>query len=138
VRRKKPKPTFFLKISKIHLNKDNDMNEKIIKERENDNSLSNAMARGALIWAPLYATGSSAISYFLVADDSLGIIPFKDLMLRNLLIISPLMIMAEAAGLGIRAKLNTSGKTRKLRKMRMRMYRLISRRNSSGLRPKHA
>jgi hypothetical protein len=117
------------------------MNEKILKERERDNSLSNAMARGALIWAPLYATGSSAISYFLVADGSFAIIPFKELMMRNLLIISPLMIMAEAAGLGIRAKINAARKPRKRHKMRMRMSRIsrfMSRRSGTGLRPKHA
>ncbi|MDF7807370.1 hypothetical protein P4E94_07970 [Pontiellaceae bacterium B12219] len=117
------------------------MNEKILKESERDNSLSNAMARGALIWAPLYSIGASTISYYLIADDSVGVVPFKELMLRNLLIISPAMIMAEAIGIGIREKLSAKRPSRRRRRMRFRfpkMPGISSRRNSNGLRPKHA
>ena len=61
-------------------------------------NLSDAIAKGALLWAPIYSIGASLVSFYLTADGSAEAVPFRELLMRALVVISPTCIMAEIIG----------------------------------------
>ncbi|QBG46399.1 hypothetical protein EGM51_02935 [Verrucomicrobia bacterium S94] len=74
------------------------MNTKILMERETERNLSDALARGALLWAPLYSVGATAVSYMLTAENPAAATPVSELLMRSLLILAPACMLAETAG----------------------------------------
>ena len=74
------------------------MKTNILMERETERNLSDALARGALLWAPLYSVGASTVSCMLTAEDSSTAIPYSELMMKALLFLSPACMLAEATG----------------------------------------
>lgn len=81
------------------------MNTNILMERETERNLSDALARGALLWAPLYSVGAAAAAYGLTVDNPSGTTPFSELLMKSLLILSPLCMLVEAAGWAVFSKL---------------------------------
>ncbi|MDZ8119951.1 hypothetical protein [Pontiella agarivorans] len=80
------------------------MNTKILMERETERNLSDALARGALLWAPLYSVGAAAVSYMLTAENPSTATPFSEVLMKALLLLSPVCMAAEAAGWAVFSK----------------------------------
>lgn len=81
------------------------MKTNILKERESERNLSDALARGALLWAPIYSVGAATLSYTLLADSPSGTTPYGELLSRSFLILTPLCMLLEAAGWVVFSKL---------------------------------
>lgn len=74
------------------------MKTNILMERENEKNLSDALARGALLWAPLYSIGATTTSFVLSAENPAETQAFSDLLMKALFILSPACMLAETAG----------------------------------------
>lgn len=74
------------------------MKTEILKERESDKNLSDAIAKGALLWAPLYSVGATTAVYYLLSDEAARMVTYSELLVRSLIVLSPICILAEAAG----------------------------------------
>lgn len=72
------------------------MKTNIMNERESDKSISDALATGALLWAPVYSVIVSTVIYFLT-QGSTEPVQVADILLKALLVFSPLCIVAEAS-----------------------------------------
>lgn len=72
------------------------MKTNIMNERESDKSISDALAKGALVWAPAYAVAVSTVIYGLTAGSAEPA-RFTETLMKALLIFSPLCMAAEAA-----------------------------------------
>lgn len=70
------------------------MKTNIMNERESDKSISDALAKGALVWAPVYAVTVSTVIYSLTLGSAEPV-RFTEILLKALLIFSPLCIAAE-------------------------------------------
>lgn len=71
------------------------MKTNIMNERESDKSIGDALAKGALLWAPVYAIAASAVVWGLTANSPESA-SYADTLLKAMLIFSPLCIAAEA------------------------------------------
>jgi hypothetical protein len=87
-----------------HSQQGDTMNTNILKERESDKNLSDAIAKGALLWAPVCAVAVASLVQFLAPSDDLETMRFSDLLLKALLIFSPLCIAEEATRWMLTAK----------------------------------
>ncbi|WP_372799170.1 hypothetical protein [Pontiella sp.] len=81
------------------------MNTNILKERETERNLSDALARGALLWAPIYSVGAATVSYSMLAENPSGTTTYGELLSRAFLILSPLCMALEATGWAVFSKL---------------------------------
>jgi hypothetical protein len=70
------------------------MKTEILKERENDKNLCDAIAKGALLWAPLYSVCTAAVSYALLDGTADETVSYTELLMRSLLVLSPFCILA--------------------------------------------
>ena len=80
------------------------MKTNIMNERESDKSISDALAKGALIWAPVYAATASTVIYGLTVN-SIEPVKFIEILMKALLIFSPLCMVAESARWMLTAKI---------------------------------
>ena len=71
------------------------MNTNIMNERESDSSISDALAKGALIWAPAYAIAVSTVTHGLTAGSAEPA-RFTETLMKALMVFSPYCIAAEA------------------------------------------
>ena len=81
------------------------MNTKILLERETERNLSDALARGALLWAPILSVGVSAIAYAGAVNPEQSA-SYRELLVHNLIIFSPICMLAESMGWAVFSKLN--------------------------------
>lgn len=80
------------------------MKTNIMNERESDKSIGDALAKGALIWAPVYAVSASTAIWGLTVNSAEAV-GFTDALLLSLLIFSPLCMVAEVARWALTSKL---------------------------------
>ncbi|QBG46434.1 hypothetical protein EGM51_03115 [Verrucomicrobia bacterium S94] len=71
------------------------MKTNIMNERESDMSIGDALAKGALLWTPVYAITASAVVWGLTANSPESV-NYADTLLKSLLVFAPLCIAAEA------------------------------------------
>ncbi len=81
------------------------MKTNILMERETDSNLSDALARGALLWAPLYSIGAAAVIHSMAAEHPAEAAAFSEILMQSLLILSPLCMLLEAAGWAVFSKM---------------------------------
>jgi len=67
------------------------MKTNIINERESDKTISDAIAKGALVWAPLCSLTVCTIMSATATDP----VKFTNLMVKSLIIVSPVCIGVE-------------------------------------------
>jgi hypothetical protein len=71
------------------------MKTNILNERESDKSIGDALAKGGLVWAPVYAVTASTVIYGLTVNTA-NAVNYVDTLMLALLIFSPLCMAAEA------------------------------------------
>ncbi|MDZ8120042.1 hypothetical protein [Pontiella agarivorans] len=71
------------------------MKTNIMNERDSDKSIGDALAKGALLWAPVYAIAASSVVWGLTAKSPESA-SYAEILLKAMLVFSPLCIAAEA------------------------------------------
>lgn len=113
------------------------MNNKITSKTDRDNrSLTTALLKGALIWAPAYSVGTSALAYWLTPLLSSNAPVFSSILPHAIALYLPWGIIAGAAKWMLLNHRSPDGIIRR-RTGRKRNGRL-SRGSRTRLRPKHA
>jgi len=80
------------------------MKTNIMNERESDRSIGDALAKGALVWTPVYAVAASTAIWGLTVNSAEAV-GFTDALLLSLLLFSPLCMIAEVVRWALTSKL---------------------------------
>ncbi|MDF7825744.1 hypothetical protein P4B35_17075 [Pontiellaceae bacterium B12227] len=74
------------------------MKTEILKERENETNLCDSIAKGALLWAPIYSVGATTAIHYLLSNETAETVSYSELLIKSLLVLSPICILTEVAG----------------------------------------